>query len=181
MNNKELKKEFSFWYWLFTKGIIKTLNWWLLLHIAIGSLFALFTPISIIKVASIVVIPLVGVLIGLSFSWIGNAMALLETIEIKIMVKHHEGGIKEYIFSYQFSILILLTCIILWSLIGLRFDTLIIFNNMPLFMKILGKIFIFSITSFAIRECWQVVLSTQWLLLSKSKIREMLSGKNKGL
>jgi len=175
--NKELKKDFSFWFWFFKSGFKKIFDRWIILHIIISTLLTWILPVSMIQVSSIAIIPLVSILIGLSFAWVGNAMALLETTEIEQLAKNREGGLKEYLFSYQLSILILLTCIIAWSLIGLRIHEINIFSEVPKICKFLVKIMLFILSCLAIRECWQVVLSTQWLLLSKSKIRIIMKKK----
>ena len=114
---ENLKTEFSFWQWWFRYGVLKLIDWWLIFHLFLGILLTILVPLKITDVAFVVVIPLVGVLIGLSFAWLGNAIALLDSSEIQKMSKYHERGIKEYIYSYQASLLILLICIISWTLL----------------------------------------------------------------
>lgn len=173
MAQESVKQQFSFWRWWFKYGIVKFLDRWLLLHIAVGYLFAKLVPLTFQHVASVIVIPLVGILIGLSFAWVGNAMAILESPQLAKMTAMHTRGIKEYLYTYQSAILILITCIILWSLIALNLHHIPLTLNLSPQFRFFGKLALYAFSSLSIRECWQVVLSTQWLLISKYRVDEL--------
>jgi hypothetical protein len=173
MNADNLHKEFSFWKWWFRYGLFMFMNWWLLFHLIVGCALYLLVPSPYSQIAQVIVIPLVGVLIGLSLAWAGNAIAIMQSQEFRKMASKHPRGIKEYLYGFQSSILALLVLIVLWSLIALGIQNsshlAFISHNIRTAIKIL----LFSLSSLAIRECWQIVLSTQWLLLSKHNIEEL--------
>lgn len=175
MDNKELKKEFSFWYWFFKYGLKKFLNWWLVLHLVIATSLSFFIRIKIDEASILVIVPLAGILIGLSFAWVGNAMALLESEEVKKVIQQHEVGLKDYIFTYQLAILLILTSIISWALVGLKIQAHPYLAYIPTWLKHTFKIYLFFMVSISIRECWQIVMSTQWLLILKAKVKELIN------
>ena len=76
----------SYWQWLFKgsgarPGYRRILDKWLLMHIPIGVILSLLTSLDLQACANAVLLPLAGILIGLSFAWAGNAHALLQTEE----------------------------------------------------------------------------------------------------
>ncbi len=174
MLDKELSKEFSFWRWWFRYGTTRYFDRWLLVHIVFGYFLATNVTMNFEHAASVIVIPLVGVLVGLSFAWAGNALAMLQSTELALMASKNPRGMKDYLYTYQAAILALIVCIVLWSLVALGLHHIKLFAGLSPFQIILGKMGFFALSSLSIRECWQIVLSTQWLLLSKHKINELL-------
>jgi hypothetical protein len=72
----------SFWRWLFRgldtqAGIWRLLNWWSIGHLVVGFALTLIVPVPLQEAASVILLPLAGVFIGLSFTWVGNAQAIL--------------------------------------------------------------------------------------------------------
>src|ERR1041385_6003812 len=82
---RELKRQkpmVTYWVWLCRgsgggAGLRPILGRWFPIHIGIGSLLAVLVPKPLDAVASTILLPLAGVLIGLAFAWAGNAQALL--------------------------------------------------------------------------------------------------------
>ena len=77
----------SYWQWLAKgssnqPGYQRILDKWLLLHIFVGINLALTVRLELQACANTVLLPLAGILVGLSFAWAGNAHALLQTEEI---------------------------------------------------------------------------------------------------
>src|ERR1700720_2988439 len=89
-------------------GYRAVINQWLVLHITVGPLIAYFLPTDLSTAASAVLLPLAGVLVGLSFAWTGAAYAILTSKEIRRLGRYNPGGVDEYIFLYETSILVLL-------------------------------------------------------------------------
>src|SRR5690242_12776613 len=86
----------SFWRWFFLasrrSGWRKFADWWLLVHLVVAIMLSVLVPATLKEAASTVLLPLVGILIGLSFAWAGNAQALLQTEEIERLSEYHPGG-----------------------------------------------------------------------------------------
>jgi hypothetical protein len=127
-------------------------------------------------IANTVFVPLIGILVGLSFAWGANAHALLQSREIRLMIRHRAGGMPEYAFTFQLAILVTLTTLAAWGLAGLRiFDV-----AWPTMMRpfVYGAIesVLFALASLTIRECWHVVVGTQQMLIEFDEIRTELDG-----
>ncbi len=118
-------------------------------------------------------LPLASIFVGLSFAWGGNAQALLQTKEIKDLTEKHEGGFEEYLYTYQLSILLILTALVSWGMAGLNiFDEVWPTEENAMVYLLLESI-LFFLASLAIRECWHVVLGAHAMLLAKHEISQM--------
>jgi len=168
-------EEISYWHWLFRgsggkPGYRRLINKWLLFHLLIGSLVSLAVSDALASAANTVLLPLAGIFIGLSFAWVGNAQALLQSAEIKKLSHYHAGGYREYVFVFQMAVLTILATLILWGLAGLRvFDAAWPTIAHPKVYFIV-KVILFCLASMSIRECWHVVMGAQMLLLVQNKI-----------
>ena len=96
----------SYWRWFFKgsgakPGYRRLVNTWIMIHLIVGVIVSFVVPVNLENAANTVLLPLVGILIGLSFAWAGNAQALLQSSEIDKLSEHHEGGFIEYVFTYQ--------------------------------------------------------------------------------
>lgn len=168
----------NYWAWFFQgsggkPGFRRLINQWFLFHACIGAGVAYLTPLSMQECANAVLLPIVGILIGLSFAWVGNAQALLESEEINKLSQHHDGGFEEYVFVYQTAILAIIFTLILWGMAGLaifdrRWPTQ---NASILYFCIKSTLFTFS--SLTLRECWHVIMGTQWMLLVRKQIKDL--------
>ncbi len=180
MDNEQL---ISYWKWLLKgsggrPGLQRILNKWLLLHIPVGMGLSLLVSLKLQACANAVLLPLAGILIGLSFAWAGNANALLQTEEIELLSKHHKGGFVEYVFIYQTAILMILVTLVLWGLAGLGIydETWPTMCNPKAYFSL--KTLLFSLCSLALRECWQVVSGTHWMLRIRKEIKDQLNKKD---
>jgi hypothetical protein len=166
----------SFWRWLVKgsgglPGYRRLINRWLVLHGGVGVLMAWVVRVNLQSAANTVLLPLVGILIGLCFAWAGNAQALLQAEEIEEMTEYHKGGFAEYVFTYQAAILAILVTLVVWALAGFQvFD-----QTWPTEVRVSWyftvKSLLFALSSLTLRECWHVVLGAQWMLLVQHRIR----------
>lgn len=165
-----------YWKWLFVgydqrrPGILKFADRWLALHIFVAVLLAWIVPVALADAAKTILLPLAGVLVGLSFAWGGNAQAVLASEEFDEISAHHPGGIEEYAFTFQSAILCLLMTLALWGLAGLEvFDKVWPTDKacIPLF-AVEATLYFFG--SLSLRECWQVVMSAHYLLIMRKKV-----------
>jgi len=167
----------SYWHWFFRgsggrPGFLRLLNWWLIGHICIGTILSFAVKAELQNAANTVLLPLAGIFIGLSFAWAGNAQALLQSSEMEEIARYHKGGFTEYVFVFQMAILMILVAMVLWGFAGLGiFDAHLPAAKFPKFYTLLkGALFTFS--SFALRECWHVILGAQWMLLSQYEMKK---------
>jgi len=165
----------SFWSWLISgsggkPGYRRLLNRWLIGHVLMGLLLALIVKVDLATAANTVLLPLVGILIGLCFAWAGNAQALLQTSELEKFTEYREGGFPEYIYTYQLAIFTILITLVAWAVAGFRvFDDTwpMVCRKSPYFAV---KTLLFALSSMTLRECWHVVLGAQWMLLIHHEI-----------
>lgn len=162
---------FRFWVW-FNRGTggkpgyRRLINRWLLIHAIIGASLATLIAAPLDQAANTVLLPIAGLLIGLSFAWGGNAQALLQTNEIQQLAKNNPGGFEDYVYTFQTAILLILLTLILWAFAGLG-----------LFSKLMGgwgtgvKGTLYFFASMTVRECWHVVMGAQWMLLAQYRIK----------
>lgn len=174
----------SFWHWLAkgsggAPGYQRLVNWWLIVHVAIGAFLAFGVRVDLGAAASTVLLPLAGILIGLCFAWAGNAQALLQTEELEEMTEFHSGGYAEYVFTYQAAIFAILVTVVAWALAGFEiFDKTWPTGNRESWYFVV-KAILFALSSLTIRECWHVVLGAQWMLLARHAIKRSKQDKNK--
>ena len=166
----------NYWHWFLKgsggkRGFRRVFNIWILFHLFIGIILSLIISGNLDDIANTVLLPLIGVFIGLSFAWAGNAQALMQSSEIEELAEYHEGGFVDYVFVYQTAILVILFTLIIWALAGLSvFESkrLIEENN---YIYFIIKVILFAFCSLTLRECWHVVLGAQWMLLTQRKIK----------
>jgi len=174
----------NYWTWFlrgsgYKPGYTRILNRWIIVHLIIGTVISFLVTIDLIKAANVVLFPLAGILVGLSFAWAGNAQALMQTDEIHKLAEYHKGGFVEYVFIYQTAILIILVTLVFWGLAGLE-----VFNNLwPTTNNIktyfIIKILLFTLSSLTLRACWHVVSGANWMLRIQRDIRHRKERNNK--
>lgn len=134
---------------------------------------ALSLPFAVQKnpseIASSILLPLVGALIGLTFAWAGNANALLQTDEFQLVRRTAKVGIEEYVNYYQLVILIVLATCVGWGIVGLgpfgESKHYVWINRLALFP-------LFFLTSLAIRESYFVVDFARQKLIAREMVSE---------
>lgn len=170
------KGELSYWRWLFCgtgagPGFRRFRNKWLALHLAVGVALALAVGMEIRVAANTVLLPLAGIFVGLSFAWAGNAQALLQGQELQDLANYREGGFDEYVFAFQTAILTIMVSLVLWGISGLGVFDCLWPKSGRIWPYRIVKFVLFFVSSLTLRECWQVVLASQWMLLAQRKIK----------
>ncbi len=167
----------GFWQWFLTwrwdvPGIFKFWDRWLIVHLAIGLILAWIVPVPLVEASKTVLLPLASVLVGLSFAWAGNAQALLQTTEIEKFAGEHAGGIRNYVFTFLTAILAILVTVVVWGVAGLGiFDRLWPTSLHPKLYFAVATI-LYAGASITLRECWQVVIGAQLLLLTRKDVKD---------
>jgi len=153
-------------------GYRRLLNFKYLGDLTIGALVFLLVPMPLQEAGGTVLLPLAGLLIGLSFAWGGNAQALLQTSEIENLSKHHPGGFEEYVYTFQTAILAILITLCAWGLAALGvIDRPSIFEWGYRLYPVVGTL-LYSLMSLTLRACWGVVVGAQNLLIARKVIRQ---------
>jgi hypothetical protein len=140
----------------------------------VGYVCAKYAPTDLKAAGATVLLPLAAVLVGLTFAWGGNAQALLQSEAIEGLAEHRAGGLYEYVYPYQAAILVILVDAIAWGLCGLGYADAVwpTRSNTTLYFRTAWAVYGF--TSLTIQECWQTVLSSQWLLLGRWEVLRRL-------
>lgn len=156
----------AFWTWLFwgigtgKPGALKLLTPWLILDLSLaGGIVFLAHPIQIVEIAKSITIPAAGILLGMTFAWSGNITALLSTDELSELAEVSQGKMSDYVYTVQFSILILFVSCILW-----------IFAALGLCVNIILQLLLFFMSSMAIRQCWRTILFAQYMTICRDFI-----------
>ncbi len=171
-----MKNKLNYWQWFLKgsggrPGYRRIINKWIFFHLAMGIVLSSLVKSDLTTSANTVLLPLAGILIGLSFAWAGNAQALMQSKEIEELSEYHEGGFVEYVFTYQTAILTILVTLVFWGIAGLNiFDKWVPRDCYPKFYFFI-KVALFTLSSLTIRECWHVVMGAQWMLLIQKEIK----------
>lgn len=162
---------FRFWTWVFHglgdgRGMWRIVNWWLVVHAAVGVALAFLAPVSLEEAGRLVALPVSSALVGLSLAWVGAAHAILVTPEIHDLAAAKKSGIADYVYTFQLAVLVLLVTFALWCVCALQvFD-----KTWPTPSSASAyatcRVLMFALTSLALREGWHAVLGSQWLLLA---------------
>ena len=170
----------NFWHWLahrdkrYAPGWTRVVNWHAIIHILIGAGLGVFVRKDIEAAAATVLLPLAGVFVGLAFAWGGNAQSLLQSDEIARLAKGTRGGLRDYVFTYQLAVLMLMATLSLWGVAGLGiFEVLLQRNHHPDLYRMVAAL-LYAASSASLRECWHVVTFSQATLLARADIREAL-------
>ncbi|MEW6448743.1 MAG: hypothetical protein AB1426_11795 [Bacillota bacterium] len=181
---QDVRRKLNYWHWFLKgsggqPGYKRLLNKWIFFHTAVGIGLALGVPVCLEQAANAVLIPLSGIFIGLAFAWAVNSQALIQSPEIQELAKHHKGGLPEYAFTYQTAIFVILVTLVFWGLAGLKvFDARWPTPSNP-YCYFVTKVFLFTLSSITLRECWHVVIGTHWMLLIQQEMKRQKERDNR--
>lgn len=179
-NSEDIRQKLNFWRWFLKgsggrPGYRRLLNAWFLIHFAIGSALSWFVPVPLKQAATAVLIPLSGVFVGVAFAWAATAHPIIQSREIQRLAEYKEGGLSDYVFTYQLAVFVAFVTFISWGLAGLEaFDLRWPTPNRP-HVYFLVKTSLFALASLTFRECWHVVLGTHVLLLTQQEVKRHMS------
>lgn len=165
----------GFWCWFLAgaggrAGYRRLVNRWLVLHVVVGAALATLVDLRVEDVAEKALIPLLAILVGLTFSWAGNAHALLQSDEIIELANNRDGGIAEYIFTFQLCILVILVTIACWVIPSLQLPYLLKWLVPQSRFDRVAACVLYALVSLAVRTSWQAVLGANMLLLSRVRM-----------
>jgi hypothetical protein len=154
-------------------GYRTIVNAWFVLHSILSGVLTYFLPIDLSTAASAVLLPLAGVLVGLSIAWAGVAYAVLQSPEIARLAEYNPGGLDDYVFKFETSILALLFALVLWGLAGIQIFDKVTPTDKHFWSYLTVKWVLFTTSSIALRECWQVVHYSHVFLRLQAAIKNL--------
>ena len=166
----------QFWRWLIlglesSPGYRKFKVRWLAAYALVGWGLASVIEMSPSQASRVILLPLTGLLVGVCFSWIGNALTLLRSREIERLASFHKDGLRAYVYSFQLTVLVILTTAVAWAAAGLGvFDLGCVSSSTAMAIEI-G---LYSFAVLSLREAWHVVIASHTLLLNRSFIQDVV-------
>lgn len=130
-------------------------------------------PLSAVDAARSVLLPLAGVFVGMSFAWVGNAQAILQSEEIERLADQHPGKLEQYVYTYQSAILAILVTLVAWGVAALGALEQPCHWQCPSWAYELAKASLYALASVTLRECWHVVMGAQLLLLTQRYVKKL--------
>lgn len=172
----------SFWSWFFRKENTKP-GWkklfhrvWTPLFLFVGAFLSYVVPGSIQESALSGILPLAAIFIGMAFAWSGNALALIQSSTFKMAARRHAGGVREYAFTFQLATLSLLFTVVIWGMGALGiFDS---HNFLPSLYPVTKSV-LFFVACVSLRECWQVMLAAQQMLIGADYLEQIQDNSKK--
>lgn len=153
------------------QGYYRLFNGYLLIHAIVGLVaWAIVRQHTTLHAAAgAILLPLLAAFVGVSFAWSGSSHALLQSPEIKRVANNAEDSLADYPYNYQAMTLAVFVAALLWAAAGLG-----AFSSPPLSKALYCFVgcAICSITSLALRECWQMVHGTQLFLVCQMYIAD---------
>lgn len=164
-NIEDIRRKIDYWRWFIKgsggrPGYRRLLDKWMLIHISVGLILSAVVPVHLKQAATTVLIPICGVFVGVAFAWAVTSHSLIQSREIQTLAEYKEGGLPDYVFTYQTAVFVAFVTVVLWGLAGLEtFDLRWPTPNSPSWYFIV-KAGLFALASLTFRECWHVVLGT---------------------
>lgn len=178
---------YSFWHWFF-KGYsledqqdirsgFRQIFWnkMTLIHLIIGLLLSCIIKLSLEEVSSVLLAPLLSIIVGLTIAWVGSSLSLFTSDEIYKLYRNRLMHYVNFLYMYPAILLLVLTTLVLWIL-----PSLFVIPNWKVSCKsitfeplLLVKLFLYSMLSLSVRECWQSILGTYLLLVSHINVKHI--------
>lgn len=159
--------DYSFWKWFWIgendkPGFRSFVNWQILIYLV--AIIAIYPdlPMPMNKIACSMMLPICGIIFGITFAWSGNITALLSTNELDKFSNYVPGGLETYVYYTQSVVLLVLTLGGLWGLVG--FELLV---DKKWYYLLL------TVTAMTIRECWNLILMAQYLILVRRDVARL--------
>ncbi|MBN5015947.1 hypothetical protein JY408_02995 [Stenotrophomonas maltophilia] len=160
----------TFWHWFFhgvakRPGYRRVANAWGLLHLALGGIVAFVVEVDFQELAKSALLPLMAILVGLTFSWAGNVNSIMQTEEVQKFL-NEKGGPLEYVYTFQLCILINIAVITAWCFPLLNLPYLLPCQTRVPVEGAMAAV-LFAAVSLAVRTGWHAVVGSNMLLLRK--------------
>jgi hypothetical protein len=140
------------------------------LHVLVGVLGASLINRDLADVAQTALLPLMAIFVGLTFSWAGNAHSLLQSNEVIALSRTRMGGIAEYIFAFQLSILVILVAVLCWIIPSFKLRFILDGTFQVRDFNLLAAVLLYAVLSLSFRTSWQAVLGANMLLLIRARL-----------
>lgn len=168
-----------FWHWFASgegegsSGYTYYMDWGLTVDAVLGLGLMYLSPIPLAEAARTFLLPVVGIMIGISFAWVANANAILHTPEIEGVARRMRGGLVGVVWEFQLAVLLLLMILVLWGLASLRiFDITWPTPGRYVWYSV-TEVVLYGSASFAVRVCWRIVRDVQNLFVTRHRVRDV--------
>lgn len=164
----------TFWQWFFYPEKSKRSGWkllftkWLLLDAAVSCILTFFLMVDGFSFASKTLFPAASILVSMAIAWTARASTILNDKDFRKKVVTDERPIEEYVYSYQLSLLILISVIVYVALMAAGGLNFYIYD--PDLCRNISSFWLYFLLSLAIRECWAVINFSNLLGLLGSKM-----------
>jgi hypothetical protein len=173
-------KTIEFWAWLRKgsgglPGWRRLVTWALIGHLIIGVIAAVNVTVNLSTAAQVVLIPLSGVFVGLTFAWVANVQGHLQSPEIEELALFKKGGYADYVYTFQLGMLVVLTAIVVWGIAGIGLADLLchaLFGSIQT-CAWLPAVLLYASVSFAISTCWQLITATMLMIVTRHRIMDL--------
>lgn len=160
----------TFWHWFFhgvakKPGYRRVANAWGVFHLSVGGFAAFAVDVDFQDLAKSALLPLMAILVGLTFSWAGNVNSIMQTKEVQKFLEQ-KGGALEYVFTFQLCILINIAVICAWCVPLLDLPYLLPPGSRAIVERAMEAV-LFAAVSLAVRTGWHAVVGSNMLLLQK--------------
>lgn len=157
---------FSFWNWFFegegdeiSPGIHQYFDSFSLLFFPASLLLTWLVEKPLADVSVALMLPVCGMLFGITFAWSANITVLLTTKELTKAAQFTRGGIRGHLYASQSTILIVLITAVCWGLACLG-----------VVVHFIWEFILYYITCICIRECWALILFAHQLTVARKDI-----------
>lgn len=163
----------NFWKWLFTKGenrrrgISPLFDRWLFLHAMISIIFVVFLNIDPFEFAGKALFPAASILVGMAVAWTSRASTILHDAKFREAIISEENPPESYFYSYQLSLLIMISTVVYISIMSAGGLSFYIWNRE--YSVISSGFFLYFLLSLSIRECWSIVNFSSLLSILNDK------------
>jgi hypothetical protein len=164
----------TFWQWLLGAherggfNVRTIIDGWLFFHASLALVFLFFLQVSPYEFATKALFPAASILVGMAVAWTSRAATILQDKKFKAKMISKENPIESYVYGYQLSLLIIISCVVFVSIMasgGIKINYIKqnIANNISGFSM-------YFLLSMSIRECWQVINFSSMLSLLSDRI-----------
>ena len=158
----------EFWPWFRNRSRRKVgyrllLNRWLVCDAIIAAILTYGLLIDGFGFAAKALFPAASILVGMAFAWTSRASTILNSEDFRSRLITEKNPLEDYIYGFQLSILILITCVIYLAIMSAGGFNFYIYSREA--SRTMSSFFMYSLICLTIRECWSIINFTSLLTL----------------
>jgi len=150
-----------------SRGISPLFDRWLILHATISLLLVSFLSIDPFSFAAKALFPAASILVGMAVAWTSRASTILHDAKFREAIISDENPPESYFYSYQLSLLIMISTVVYISIMAAGGFSFYIFCRS--YSVYASGFFLYFFLSLSIRECWSIVNFSSLLSILNDK------------